>query len=350
QELEWDVSSAFVANAASHIKPKENTKLGHQSRENIENQAGTKQVSDRDPRCIQLEKKGIKLAQEGHYVEAIKMFTEAIKCNPTDYRFFGNRSYCYECLEQYSSALIDAQTSIQLAPKWAKGHFRRGRALIGLKRYKEAAAAMEQVLKLDKDCKEAVTEIQNCKVLQLMERGFDETNSMLLLEKFSTVQAVLTSPEAAKGKCISRQQTPCSSLWVGNVTAELTDKHLWDLFQEFGEIESIRVLHERFCAFVNFKDASMAAQALEKVHGLKVENTKLVVRYPDRRVQRTLVLPSMLAPSGAQQAESAGTRRRGPVNGDECYFWRTTGCLFGDKCRYKHIPEHCGRDRKLPQT
>lgn len=39
-------------------------------------------------------------------------------------------------------------------------------------------------------------------------------------------------------------------------------------------------------------------------------------------------------------------RRRGPVNGDECYFWRTTGCHFGDKCRYKHIPDQKSKDRK----
>lgn len=42
----------------------------------------------------------------------------------------------------------------------------------------------------------------------------------------------------------------------------------------------------------------------------------------------------------------ARPRRRGPVNGDECYFWRTTGCHFGDKCRYKHIPDQKGKDRK----
>lgn len=40
------------------------------------------------------------------------------------------------------------------------------------------------------------------------------------------------------------------------------------------------------------------------------------------------------------------SRRRGPVNGDECYFWRTTGCHFGDNCRYKHIPDQKGKDRK----
>ena len=39
------------------------------------------------------------------------------------------------------------------------------------------------------------------------------------------------------------------------------------------------------------------------------------------------------------------TKKTGPVNGDECYFWRTTGCHFGRKCHYKHIPQHRGIDR-----
>ena len=34
----------------------------------------------------------------------------------------------------------------------------------------------------------------------------------------------------------------------------------------------------------------------------------------------------------------------GPVNGNECYFWRTTGCVYGDKCHYLHIPGNKGID------
>lgn len=114
-------------------------------------------------------------------------------------RFFGNRSYCYYCLEKYPQALADAERSIQLAPDWPKGHFRQGSALMGmkvgkrcvvgiwhiiteisadltwlvcffsvLKRYSEAEKAMEQVLKLDKHCEEAVMDLLDCKVLQLM--------------------------------------------------------------------------------------------------------------------------------------------------------------------------------------
>lgn len=30
----------------------------------------------------------------------------------------------------------------------------------------------------------------------------------------------------------------------------------------------------------------------------------------------------------------------GPVNGNECYFWRTTGCVYGDNCLFKPIKEN----------
>ncbi|XP_045070094.1 hsp70-Hsp90 organizing protein 2-like isoform X2 [Coregonus clupeaformis] len=352
EEPEWDVSSAFFANAASHIRPKGWTKPGRKSKENKENEGRTTEVNGTDAvtkRSASLTEKGIKLVQEGQYSQAIIMFTEAIRYDPKDYRFFGNRSYCYSCLEQYPQALSDAERSIQLAPDWPKGYFRKGSALIGMKRYSEAEKAMEQVLKLDKDCEEAVNDLFNCKVLQLMDLGFEEVQSVLLLERFTTLQAVLTSPEASsvvsQDSSLGLPGSPCASLWVGNVTSELTEKHLLDLFKTYGEIDSIRVLHERFCAFVNFKNANMASRAMEKLHGYSIENTRLVVRYPDHRTQRALPIPLKTSPLALQQA-AAGPRRCGPVNGDECYFWRTTGCHFGDKCRYKHILEQRGKDRK----
>ncbi|XP_020565252.1 tetratricopeptide repeat protein 31 isoform X2 [Oryzias latipes] len=349
EEPEWDVSSAFFAHAVSHIKPKG---ASRKSKENKENEAKreTNGTDSMTKKSASLTEKGIKLVQQGEYAQAASMFTEAIKCDPKDYRFFGNRSYCYCCLELYSQALADAERSIQLDPGWPKGYFRKGNALMGLKRYSEAEKAMEQVLKLDEDCEEAENDLFYCKVQQLMELGFEETQSIRLLESFSTVQAVLAScSDAAKAGSQDPsvvQPGPCPSLWVGNVTTELTEKHLWDLFKIYGEIESIRVLHERFCAFVNFRNANMAARAMEKLNGHCIENTRLVVRYPDRRAQRILPVPLKSVPVSQQAGAAVGPRRRGPVNGDECYFWRTTGCHFGDKCRYKHIPDQKGKDRK----
>ncbi|KAI3353502.1 hypothetical protein L3Q82_020022 [Scortum barcoo] len=377
EEPGWDVSSAFVAKAASHIKlktPKSRATLI--SRENKENESRSSQAESSEEmkrKGESLTVQGIQMFEQGQYSQAVDMFTKAIYCDPKDHRFYGNRSCCYWCLEQYSSALTDAQKSIQLAPDWPKGYFRKGCALMGLKRHSEAEEAMEQVLKLDKHCKEASSKLFTCRVLQLMDLGFEEEQSKLLLEKFTTVQAVTASPEAKTLKHTPQQDQSgsCRSLWVGNITLEVTDKDLWDLFKIFGEIESIRVLHERFCAFVNFKNANMAAKALEKlqvsderrglffpgviiaVRGVELGSCKLVMRYPDRWIQRSL--PSiqrtntgLSSSAAATQQSSAAIWSRGcaPINGDECFYWRTTGCFYGDKCRFKHIPDQRGRDKK----
>jgi len=86
----------------------------------------------------------------------------------------------------------------------------------------------------------------------------------------------------------------CRSLWVGNITLEVTERDVLSLFEmsvvaglggavlvaldmedssealrfhgyRAGEIESVRVLHKRSCAFVNFKNANMAVRALERL-------------------------------------------------------------------------------------
>lgn len=45
--------------------------------------------------------KGNQNAQAGDYPAAIKCFSEAIKLDPSDFRFFGNRSYCYDRTMQF---------------------------------------------------------------------------------------------------------------------------------------------------------------------------------------------------------------------------------------------------------
>ncbi|XP_034756998.1 tetratricopeptide repeat protein 31-like isoform X2 [Etheostoma cragini] len=359
EEPEWDVSSAFVANAASHIKVKAlKNRAILMSRENKENEARSSQVESTEEmkrRGESLTVQGIQMFEQGRYSQAVDMFTEAIFCDPRDHRFYGNRSHCYWVLEQYSSALTDAQRSIQLAPDWPKGYFRKGCALMGLKRYSEAEAAIEQVLKLDQHCKEASSKLFTCRLLQLMELGFEEEQSKLLLERFTTVQAVTTSPEAKTLKHTSQQDQSgsCRSLWVGNITVEVTETDLWDLFKMFGDIESIRVLHERFCAFVNFKNANMAAKALDKLQGVELGSSKLVMRYPDRWIQRPLppiqknnTSLSSNAAGALLSSAAIGSRRCVPIYGDECFYWRTTGCFYGDKCRFKHIPDQQGQDNK----
>ncbi|XP_034394397.1 hsp70-Hsp90 organizing protein 1-like isoform X2 [Cyclopterus lumpus] len=347
EEPVWDVSSAFVANAVSHVKSLKalKTRATHISRENKENEARSGQVESTEEmkrRGESLTVQGIQMFKQGQYSHAVDMFTGAICCDPKDHRFYGNRSCCYWCLERYEPALADAHRSIQLAPDWPKGHFRKGCALMGLKRFSEAEAAMQQVLRLDESCKEASNKLLACRVLQLTELGFEEQQTKALLEKFTTVQAVAASPEAQTLK--QDQSGSRRSLWVGNITSEVTEKDVLDLFEMVGEIESVRVLHERFCAFVNFKNANVAAEALERLQGAELGSCRLVMRYPNRLP--VTPLPRTDAAGTQQSSAATGSRRCVPINGDQCFYWRTTGCFYGDSCRFKHIPDQRGRDKK----
>lgn len=57
-------------------------------------------------------------------------------------------------LHQFELALKDAEKCAELAPDFVKGHFRKGRALLGLEQYTEAVDALTLALKLKKNNKE----------------------------------------------------------------------------------------------------------------------------------------------------------------------------------------------------
>ncbi|XP_044153366.1 tetratricopeptide repeat protein 31-like isoform X2 [Bufo gargarizans] len=301
QEPEWDVNSAFVANAASHIRPKSRNKLDKKHSANKENEEKVQEDDGTDlliQRARHLAEQGIHSVKDGNYTKAIELFSEAIRLDPKDYRYFGNRSYCYEQLELYPKALVDADVSIQLSADYPKAYFRKGRALKGCNRYAEAEDAFTMVLKLDEACEDALIEIHTCQVLQLMDHGFTQGQSFHLLEEYGSVPAVMEAPISAKVLQENMKldetgeeellflnelsETQSCSLWVGNITDQITEKQLRDLFKCYGEIVSIRLLVERFCAFVNFTCPLATARALEALQGKEVENTRLLIRYPDK--------------------------------------------------------------------
>ncbi|KAK2899760.1 hypothetical protein Q8A73_012889 [Channa argus] len=134
---------------------------------------------------------GNKFAASGDYNMAVKYFTNAIKYNPTEFKLFGNRSFCFEKMQEYDKALTDAELCLRLGPGWVKGLFRRGRALAGLKRYEEAAQAFREVLKMDSSCAEAAQELMRVQIIQLMEYGFTREQSSNALIIHGTVQKAL---------------------------------------------------------------------------------------------------------------------------------------------------------------
>lgn len=394
EEPSWDTSSAFFARAAGRNPPsapvsnptaaKTNTPVTNiPSSQTVKNGTSQPQATEQiDPvvlRSRQVAVKGNEMANIGNYQAAVDLFTEAISLDAKDFRFFGNRSYCFDRMNQYEKALQDADDAISLAPDWPKGYFRRGRALAGLKLYSDAESSFAQVLKLDKHCEDAMFELARVRVQQLEEMGFPQNQSEAAIQAFGTVQAALEALLAGKvnfpvsaeiyvsdGEDEQKQQvrhnentsngdSACRSLWVGNVNPEeVSERHLLQLFSRCGRVDTVRILPKRFCAFVNYDKAESAAIALEKLQGHELGGEAILLRYPNNTGSpgSQAVHPSTnpVAPVKKKQLDgdfrSAAQKLSGPVNGDECYFWRTTGCYFADKCRFRHVQENKGVDLK----
>ncbi|KAM9718278.1 uncharacterized protein ACNS7B_021644 isoform 1-T1 [Menidia menidia] len=134
---------------------------------------------------------GNNFASGGDYFMAVKYFTDAIKYNPKEFKLFGNRSFCFEKLQEYDKALTDAELSLGIRPGWVKGLFRKGRALAGLKMYEEAAQAFREVLKLESSYAEAAQELMRVQILELMEYGFTREQSSNALIIHGTVTKAL---------------------------------------------------------------------------------------------------------------------------------------------------------------
>ncbi|XP_075922469.1 uncharacterized protein LOC116941255 isoform X3 [Petromyzon marinus] len=250
QDAEWDVNSAFFAVAASHVKA-----LQKPSKADKKRRSEASMMEAKDPDSDSLKSReylllGNDRAQNGQYSEAVKCFSKAISIDPYDYRPFGNRSYCYDMLRQFPKALKDADVALDLFPGWAKGHFRRGRALLGLEKYKQAEEAFKRVLDLDKDCEEAVEALFSIKVERLMDHGFTREDSEKALNQEESFEAahnfLVNSTDYLETMDISNgsdsdifhnnhmgqtSRMEANSLWIGNVTSNVTEKAIMDLFK-----------------------------------------------------------------------------------------------------------------------
>ncbi|XP_037430009.1 ankyrin-1-like [Triticum dicoccoides] len=104
--------------------------------------------SDKDKKT-ELKLLGAKAVERKDYAAASKFYSEAIKVDPADAMLYSNRSLCHLKSGEAYAALLDANACIRLRADWPKGHYRKGAALMSLKRCKEACHAFLTGGKLD---------------------------------------------------------------------------------------------------------------------------------------------------------------------------------------------------------
>lgn len=331
---------------------------------------------------------GNRLAASGQYEMAVKCFTDAIKYNPQEFKLFGNRSLCYERMQQYENALGDADLALSMEHNWMKGLFRKGKALCGLKRYYEASLIYKEVLTLESSSAEAVQELKRAQTLHLMEMGFTWTQSMDALKTHATLeqavealfgderdpgpgdasagyditdQPVVQEENEDAGEWIvlqtsrprmqqvkesdafaqsrSKSQSPTNSMkpdvfsvWVGSLAPAVTYATLHELFSRVGTVDSIKMLLEHQCAFVNYTRKEDCDRAIQCINGMVVKGAPLSVRFPSKYH------------TGLGRSAPSDPFSRLGLYKKECFFWRTTGCTRQD-CTFRHVPEHKNLDR-----
>jgi len=73
--------------------------------------------------------------------------------------------------------------------------------------------------------------------------------------------------------------TPTRSLWIGNLDLNISQDELTAIFVPYGPIESIRMIPERECAFINFMNVEDASKAKTALNGGHIGNCIIKIAY-----------------------------------------------------------------------
>ncbi|KAI3375779.1 hypothetical protein L3Q82_004072 [Scortum barcoo] len=261
---------------------------------------------------------GNRFASAGKFNMAVKYFTDAIKYNPTEFKLFGNRSFCFEKMQEYEKALADAELSLNICPGWVKGLFRKGRALAGLKAYGFTREQSSNALIIHGTVKKAlevlsrlnhqpgviqdstlppaqvvnvtgVSPVLSANTYPVQSHSAPKTglkNKPLgPVHDMSNVQSQPKPIPNHAMKTNNEDNQPTQGLfpvWVGNLFYPVTESQITNLFSKAGVVSSVKLLTFKRCAFVNFTKQEHCDEAIRRFHGYELNGMKLAVRYPDR--------------------------------------------------------------------
>ncbi len=82
------------------------------------------------------------------------------------------------------------------------------------------------------------------------------------------------------------------NIFIGSLSFSVNDEGLAELFQEYGEVSSARVITDRFTGrsrgfgFVEMDDESAATKAIEELNGVEVDGRPIAVSEARPREER----------------------------------------------------------------
>lgn len=123
---------------------------------------GHAEYENAQEQSLKLKEAGNKELVAGHFLEAIRLYSEALKFTPTSSIILSNRAMAYLKVENYGLAEADATAAIESDPTYAKGYYRRGSAYFALTKFKAARKDFRAVCKLIPKDKDARNKFAEC--------------------------------------------------------------------------------------------------------------------------------------------------------------------------------------------
>lgn len=130
---------------------------------------------------LKLKEQGNKELGDGHFENAVRLYSEGLEHTPTNAILLSNRAFAYIKLESYGLAIQDATDSIKADPNYVKGYYRRGTAQFALNKVKAARKDFRQVCKLRPKDRDARAKLAAC------EKSVKETMFAAAIESEATI-------------------------------------------------------------------------------------------------------------------------------------------------------------------
>ncbi|KAL5731832.1 protein-serine/threonine phosphatase [Ranunculus cassubicifolius] len=123
------------------------------------------------------------------FSQAIDLYSQAIELNGENAVYWANRAFAHTKLEEYGSAIQDATKAVEVDPKYSKGYYRRGAALLAMGKFKEALKDFQQVKKISPNDPDAAKKLKECEKA-VMKLKFEEAIAVDHKDKPSIAESI----------------------------------------------------------------------------------------------------------------------------------------------------------------
>jgi len=145
-----EMANSMLSNVGDKLSPAEKQTIqGEVLKQTAGHAASVDTDTGVDARVEFKKKQGNEAFKAKDYQQAAVFYTDCITLKENVPVIWANRSMCWLKMSEAAKALADADKSISLDANYTKAHFRRGVALIELKRFVDALKTFRTVLDLD---------------------------------------------------------------------------------------------------------------------------------------------------------------------------------------------------------